>query len=284
MSNLLIGIKRFFTNKNTVTIIAVVACICILYMFYTRRIEKDTNPVSVPYAVTEIGPRTQITPEMIAIRKVPGGVVGNGDVLRLRSQIEGKYVLYNHVIPKGSVFYASSITDDWETAQETLYENISDGNTLVSLPVTLESTYGNSIFPGNYIDLYFVGVEDGKLLLGKFIESIKVLGVIDSEGNNVFEKTSDKVNTPAYLVFSVPEYYYLLLQKASYLAGNIFPVPRNATYSSNPKETTISSAHIQKYIEDQAINVSDKDKVNGDGVTEFDPNNLNSNTTNEGGE
>ena len=282
MSNLLVGIKRFFKNKNTVTIIAVVACICILYMFYNRRIEKDTNPVSVPYAVTEIGPRTQITPEMIAIRKVPGGVVGSGNVSKFKNQIEGKYVKYNYVIPKGSVFYESALTDKWEEAKESLYENIKDGNTLVSLPVTLESTYGNSIFPGNYIDLYFVGVENGKLLLGKFIESIKVLGVIDSDGKNVFEKTSDKVNTPAYLVFSVQEEYYLLLQKASYLSGNIFPVPRNATYSSNPKETTISSAHIQNYIEEQAINVSDKDKLTGEGVTEFDPNNLNSSI--QGGE
>ena len=85
MNNILIVIKRFFTNKNTVTIIAVVASICILYFFYNSRIEKKTEPISVPYAISEIGPRTKITSDMIGIRKVPGGVVGKGDVIKFKN-------------------------------------------------------------------------------------------------------------------------------------------------------------------------------------------------------
>lgn len=270
MQNIIIGFKRFIKNRNTVTIFAVVACVLILYFFYSSRINKATDPVSVPYAVKEIGPRTLITSDMVATRKVPGGIVKNSgaEVLTSTKQIVGQYVKYNSVIPKGSMFYKDCLTENWTEAKISLYENIKDGNTLVSLPVTLESTYGNSIFPGNYIDLYFAGVEDGKLLLGKFIESIRVLGVIDSDGNNVFEKVSSDTISPAYLVFSVPEEYYLLLQKASYLSGTIFPVPRNASYSSNPKETSISSAHIHQFIIEQTVDITEKDDALG-GITKF---------------
>ena len=139
-----------------------------------------------------------------------------------------------------------------------LTENIPDGNTIVSLPVTTETTYGNSIFPGNYIDLYYVGTYNGKTLIGKFIESIKVLSVTDSAGNNVFEQSSN-VPSPSYLIFSVPEDMHLLLKKALYLNGTIFPVPRNAEYSKNPKATVISSTQIQQIILSQTVNVSEKD-------------------------
>lgn len=277
MQNILIGFKRFIKNRNTVTIFALVACVLILYYFYSSTIKRETDPISVPYATREIGPRTLIKSDMIATKKVPGGIVkteGSG-VYTSSRMITGKYVKTDSVIPKGSMFYKAFLTDDWTEAKTTLYDNIQEGNTLVSLPVSIESTYGNSIFPGNYIDLYFVGIAENKLLLGKFIESIKVLGVIDGQGNNVFEKVTSEVSAPAYLVFSVPEDYYLLLQKASYLQGAIFPVPRNASYSEKPKETSISSAYIQRLILEQTVNIAEKDEgFNQNGVSKFPENGL----------
>ena len=64
------------------------------------------------------------------------------------------------------------------------------------------------------------------------------------------------------MVFAVPEDMYLLLQKALYLNGTIFPVPRNAKYSENPKATVISSTQIQQLILSQTVNVSEKDLNN----------------------
>ena len=58
MNNILIGLKRFFTNKNTVTIICVLGIVFFLYFGYNWRIKKSTEPLSVPYAKEEIQPRT----------------------------------------------------------------------------------------------------------------------------------------------------------------------------------------------------------------------------------
>ena len=50
MNNLLVGIKRFLGNKNTVTIIGVLAGIAVLYIGYNWRVKQAIEPKSVPYA------------------------------------------------------------------------------------------------------------------------------------------------------------------------------------------------------------------------------------------
>lgn len=257
MNSVLIGVKRFFKNKNTVTIFAVLVCLLIIYWAYWWRIDKATEPRMVPYALRTLSPRTLITNEMVGTRKVPGKVI-TANVITETSLIVGKYVSNKVEIPADSMFYNNTLMN-WEELPLSLYEDIPDGNTIVALPVTLETTYGNSIFTGNYIDLYFQGYDvDGRLLIGKFIESIKVLAVADGDYNNLFEK-STKLASPRYLIFSVPEDMHLLLRKALYTSGSIFPVPRNAEYSTNPKDTRISSSYLQNLILSKTINVSDED-------------------------
>lgn len=260
MNNIKIAIKRFLRNKNTVTILVLILCVGLIYWGYNRQIKKNTEPVNVPYALREIEPRTLITSEMIGTIKVAKKMVSS-DVLRSTNQIVGKYVNYDATVPAGSMFY-DSVLVDWKDMPNSLWQDIEAGSTVVSLPVDLDSTYGNSIFPGNYIDLYYVtvsnedGKNSGKLIFGKFIESIKVLSVIDGDGNNVFEKTVD-VSTPSNLVFAVDEEYHLLLRKASYLSGTIVPVPRNADYSASPGNTKVSSSYIRQYILRQTLTVDD---------------------------
>lgn len=258
MGSILIGIKRFFQNKNTVTIIAILISLAILYWAYNYRIKRATEPVLVPYATQDIAPRAFITSDMVSTKKVPGGIVDEG-TLKSVAEIVGKYVSNTAVIPKNSIFFTDTVTS-WDSLPSSLYSNIPDGNTIVALPVTLDTTYGNSIYPGNYIDLYYkTTLSTGKIMIGKFIESINVLAVVDSSGNNIFETI--KVETaPAYLIFSVDEETHVLLRKAGYLDGTIFPVPRNAEYSNNPKKTRIVSAVITKHINDQAINLEEIDE------------------------
>ena len=275
MQRLLISIKRFFKNKNTVTVIGLVASLAIIYFAYNSQIQKAIEPVRVPYALVNIAPGTLITDDMVGMKEVPGGIVVKGkekdpekQPVMLKSQIVGKYVTNTAVIPQNSIFYGGMIVE-WEKLPTSLYHDIPVDNALVALEVDMETTYGNSIYPGNYIDLYYVGQMDvnadgekltnnqTKLSVGKFIESIKVLSVVASDGTSVFEKIGSP-KQPSYLIFSVPEDYHLLLRKADYLGEQIFPVPRNAEYSKNPKETAIVNATIKNYIEEKTQDVDDK--------------------------
>ena len=256
MGNILVGIGKFLKNKNTVTIIAVLLAVGVLYAAYYYRIKMETDPVSVPYATREIGPREEITGDMISTRQIPGGVV-NKNVMKNRNEIIGKYVNYNSVIPENGLFYKDMLVN-WEDLPTSLFEDIPDGNTVILLPVSLDKTCGNSIYPGNYIDLYYQSWKEdsnnvNKVFFGKFIESIKVLAVVDDHGNNVFE-TAKSPKTPASLMFSVPEDMHLLLRKAlAKREADIIPVPRNAAYSLSPSPTRIVNNEIKKHIEEDTV-------------------------------
>lgn len=266
MKNLMISLKRFFGNKNTITIICVLAGVLILYFAYNYRIKQQTKPVTVPYAKVEIQPRERITEDKIGYVEVPGSMVKDNVILNANDILE-YYANYNTVIPAGSLFYKSTLVT-WAEMPDSAWADIPDGYTVVSLSVNTETTYGNSIFPGNYIDLYYSAYDEtGKLLLGKLIESIEVLAVKDSTGNHVFENSAE-LKAPSSLIFAVPEDMHLLLRKAGYLSGEIIPVPRNKTYSQNPGETLVSSEYIQDFILSKTVILPEQGANGGIGTVQ----------------
>ncbi|NLC48615.1 MAG: hypothetical protein GX758_04580 [Tenericutes bacterium] len=242
--------KKLFKNKSIVTIIAGAICLAILFVAYNYRIKQLTNPVSVPYAIEDIPARTLIEKEMLGTVKI-ASVMLNTNVVVSDTNIIGKYVNYNTFIPAGSLFY-SSILVNWESMPDAAWSNIYKENTIVSLNVNTKTTYGNSIYPSDKIDLYYKSVdEDGKIVLGKLIEGIEVLAVKDKSGKHILKRSSEQREASA-LIFSVPEDMHLLLRKSMYLDGELIPVPRNAAY--NPT-TTISSKYLKDFILSQTIEV-----------------------------
>lgn len=251
MGNILTTIKRFLGNKNTVTIIGVILGLLVIFIGYNYRVKQATTPVTVPYAKEEISSRTLITSDMIGYMEVSSKVVNSSpNMITNANDLINNYVAFGTTIPANSLFYQSQILTSDEMP-DSAFADIPDGYTIFSLSVNLHTTYGNSIYPGNYIDLFFKGIDDtGKIMFGKLIESIEVLAVKDSSGNHVFETTVES-RTPAELLFAVPDEMYDLLMKAGYISGSsieIIPVPRNSSYSINPGETVVSSEVIRDFI------------------------------------
>lgn len=261
MNNLLSSLKRLLGNKNTVTIIGVLVGIAVILIGYNYRVNNAVKPVSVPYATTRITGKTEITSEMIGNIKVSQSFIDETpDLVTNMNQLIGFYVNYDTVIPEGALFYKSQIVAK-EDIPDSAFDDIPDGYTIFSLSVNLHSTYGNSIMPGNYIDLYMKATDDnGLLIFGKFIESIKVLGVRDSSGNDVFVD-SQATKTPSELLFAVPDDLFLLLSKATNLGTNnitILPVPRNKAYSQEAElkeegATQVTSDQLQEMILSKSV-------------------------------
>ena len=256
MGNIGTMIKRFLSNKNTVTLIAIIVCTVILYGFYNWRVKSAVTTTYVCYATQTIPARTEITSDMVSTVKVLSSQVSTNMVTDCNSVI-GKYASYATEIPQNSYFYDNSLMTA-EEMPDSVFDDIPDGFTIYNLAVTFESTYANSIFPGDYIDLYLrTEDETGLLLYGKFIQSIEVLGVKDDEGQNVFETTIE-TRTPSQLLFAVPDDLYLLLKKAEYLGLEIVIVPRNSNYSANPGETLVSSSYLKELILNQTASIPDE--------------------------
>lgn len=262
MGNIANSLKRFLSNKNTVTIIGVILGVVVLWLGYNWRVKQAVSPVTVPYAKQEITSRTLITSDMVGTIDIPKSMTSSSkNIITSSSQVIGKYVTYGAIIPINSLFYSELLVEE-DKMPDSAFADIPDGYTIYSLSVDLHTTYGNSIYPDNYIDLYVKATdENNQVIFGKMIESIKVLAVKDSQGRHVFESATE-TRTPSELLFAVPNDMYSLLMKAGYVPnGNIeiIPVPRNASYSANPGETQVSSEYIQEFILNQSVMLPDEE-------------------------
>ena len=277
MNNLKASMKKFFGNKNTVTILGVILCLVILYIGYNYRINSKTELVAVPVAKRTIQPRTYITEDMIEIRNVPVELLNTSKYYTTSKSIVGKYSNYNTMIAKGSLFYTDLVVEE-KDLPDSAFSGVPEGYTVINYPVTIASTYANSMAPGSHINIYYKSLnDDGEVMFGKFISNIEVLDVKDSSGRHVFEN-SDEARTPAYMLFAVPEETHLLLRKALYLTDydvELLLIPNTATLSEDQK-VTVSSLQIEEFINSKTafVSVDDLPQVS-DNVTEDT-----SNTTN----
>ena len=250
MNNIVIGLKKFLQNKNTVTIIGVLLILLVLFLGYRYQINKPVSPVTgIPVAIDTIQPRTEITNDMVNTISV-APVVLSDNVIRTKMAVVGKYTAVNTVVPAGSMFYKNTIVNESDLP-DAAFIDLEEGQIPYNFPVTMNTTYGNSIYPSNYIDIYMKATnEEGTLMVGKLIENVKVLAVKDSQGKNVFEN-SDEARVPAYLIFGLDYELNILLRKASYMntfSVELFPVPHGVTISTEEGETTVSSQTLKDFI------------------------------------
>ena len=257
--NVQISIKKFFRNKNTVTVVGVLLAIVILYVGYNYRIKKAITPITVPYATQTINPKTKITSDMIGNIQVPPAMI-KGNALTNVSDIVGKYVSADTVIPKGSLFYGSAVVRQSDLPDSIIYD-YPEGYVLVNMSVTTTNTYGNKIFPGNYIDIYLKAVNkidesnmtydtQDKIMVGKLLQNVKVIDVVDANGASVFENLQD-TKTPSQIIFAVPEEYHILLRKAMYLRTydvTLIPVPTAESLKENPGQVAIANESLKNFI------------------------------------
>lgn len=255
MKNFGNSLKRFIKNKNTITILGVLAIVGLLYFGYTYQINTQVKPVRVAVASTTIQPRTLIKDDMITYIEVPQSAI-TSNVIRSSAAIVGQYSNYNTIIPEGSMFYKETVISADELP-DSAFVDVKEGQRPYQFPVSMESTYGNSIFPGNRIDIYMKAVDDqGQVMVGKLLENVEVLGVKDSSGKNVFEN-SEENRTPAYLIFGVSEEIHLLLRKAEYLYSysvELFPVPYGSV-APTEGDTKVSTEYLRNFINSKTVNL-----------------------------
>lgn len=249
--------KRLIGNKNTVTILGLLACVATLVIGYNYRVRLAIDPITVPYAKEEIPSRTLITSDMVGRMKVARNYVSDAaNLIKSNEEVVGKYVSYKTNIPKGSLFYSEAVKDA-EEMPDSAFANIEDGNTIYSLAVDENTTLKNSIRAGDYIDLYMSATEyrnnSNLIIYGSLIKSIRVLAVKDKNGNNIVKNTLT-YGKPAELLFAVDDELFLLLSRAEHAPNGdikIIPVLRNKTYTAEGNPTSKDSAYLMQFINSQ---------------------------------
>ncbi len=247
MGNIFTTLKNFVKNKNTVTILCLLVGVAALWIGYSVRVKEATTPIRIPVAARELSAQSEIKQDDIQYIEINSKFLNKVNAFRNPSEIIGKYVNIGTSIPQGGLFYKAQVVSKSDLPK-TLFDNIENGHTLYGLAVNNHTTYGNKIYPGTKIDLYLKATDNGKVVFGKLIESIEVLAVVDSSGNDVFSSTNP--GSPAELLFSVSDEYFSLLSRAEYISGiTLIPVPRNSAYSSGDTKENISGEDLKNLID-----------------------------------
>ena len=267
--------KKFLKNKNTVTILGVLACLVILYAGYTMRINQKTALVDVYYANQTIQPKTLITEEMVSKMSVPESFI-KGTYYKNYNDIVGKYSNYNTAIAEGSLFYSDLLVEE-ENLPDAMFYDVNEGERIVSFPVTTESTYGNSIMPSNKVDIYVKLMEDDKVVYGQYFEKVEILAVKDSAGNNVFE-SSEEVREPSHIYFSLEEAKYLLFSSLQYIQNyyetyeiEIVLVPNTMEFKAEePIATEVTSDYLYDFTLDKIEQIDDQKELYNELLNEME--------------
>ncbi len=257
MKNFSIGLKRFFTNKNVVTILLVIVILGVLYWGYTSSIKKQTNPVNMPVAARKINPKTKITGEDIVFKQIPGSMISE-NALRSTNTIIDKYTNINVTIPEGSLFYRDWLADEDKIPGNWIEQlDVENGEYGYYMNVNVASTLGNNVLPDTYIDIYMKARdESGTIFFGKLMKNVKVLVVHDGNGNDVFADPND-VKVPEKIGFAVKQDMYTLLKKSEDINGvELIIAPRGSTVPTQDY-VIVTSATLRDYIDAHATTIEE---------------------------
>ena len=257
------GLSKFLKNKNTVTILGVLLCLVVLYVGYTTRINQKTALTTVYYANQTIQPKTEITKDMVSKMNVPTSFI-KGTYYRNYNDIVGKYSNYNTMIAEGSIFYTDLLVEGANLPDAIFYE-MNEEERLISFPVNIVTTYGNSIMPNNIVDVYVKLLDENeKIVYGEMYENIEILAVKDSAGKNVFENTEEE-RTPAYIYFSLPEARYLLFSSLRYVTTNnieVVLVPKSSKFKIDDENATqVTSEYFYKFVLDKIKEIDNQKEL-----------------------
>lgn len=250
MNNFILKIKNLFLNRNSATILGVIAGVIVLWFVYSATLDSAIKPVKVPVAAKDLTAGTIITKDDIEYVEINSDALKKASVITSSANLINNYITNNTSVVKGSMFYKDQVVTKENLIDRDL-ETIPEGYRLYWLSVDNTTTYANSIYPGDKIDLWLKTKYEGKYVYEEFITNIEVLSVKDSKGQNVFDVSTGR--TPAVLVFAVDDEMFSYLSKIKYLSGmELYPVPINKKNSDEDASVQISNEALKLLIDSQA--------------------------------
>lgn len=259
MGNLINTIKKFVSNKNTVTILGVLLGIVVLYLGYNYRVNQKVKLIDVYYAKNAISSNTQIKEEDLGTVKVNADLLKQSpNIIRSLGAItddDGElfFVNFDCNVPAGALLYSNLLVSKDEKTDQKIY-NMPEGYRYFIFDVDLTSTLGNAIAPDSPIDIYMFADDNDSKMFGKLFSNVKVVDVVDSKWTTTAGSTEKE---PDKLLVRVNEEDYRLLNKAANLSGiKLVPSPNNKDVEQK-EGSQVSSGFLKTYIESQYITINE---------------------------
>ena len=109
MSNIINKIRNLLLNRNTVTILGVLAGVIALWIAYSITLDRAVKPQKVPVANKVLTAGTIITKDDIEYVEVNGEALRKASVITSSSQLIGYYVKNDTSVAIGEMFYKAQV-------------------------------------------------------------------------------------------------------------------------------------------------------------------------------
>lgn len=271
------------TKRKVVAAVLSLTVVGSMYAYNAYAVEKAVDPTKVVLVRKDIQPHTKITEEMIFEREIPGNAIPPNAYLN-KEEVVGKYTTEGFGISANSFFLKNNVLSKNKLPDAAIL-SLQGGEVAFPLLVDLETSSGNSIVPGTFVDLYFLNVEGSQgelmtdatnksVLFGGLFPQVRVTSVKDSDTNDAFREEQDsegetkEVKSAARLyTLAVTPAQLQYLNRAKRL-GTIMPVATQKIDQKDDKSLITSfnqvsdQSVILKYIEEKSKNkISDQVKA-----------------------
>lgn len=188
-------------------------------------VNHELEMIEVFVAKENLSARALLDEDVLKRIKVPKAYLSD-TVLIKKEDIIGKYIKLNSSVPKGSLFYESSIEKLEDAIDEpALLLNVNQA--VFAIDVNISSTSGNTLQKGSKIDIYAMIKNNRDTIVDLLFKQVRVLSIKDKNGNEVDRDTNQ---IPKIMLVAIDQNEIPILTKVIAM-GDITITPTSEFFS-----------------------------------------------------
>lgn len=204
---------------------------------------QEESWVQVPYALQEIPPRTQVTEDMIGWKELPSSCVDDSFVLKV-DEIVQRYSDIQGKIFAGSFFYKGMLKLEQDLPDQPSLM-LKGNQSVYSLAVDLVSLSGNTILPGQMVDVHVTIDHSGTAPVADcLLKGVRVLKVKDRMGKDMAESES---SIPAVILLAIDNSVISYLKIAEKI-GEVEVMASSITYDRSQECILNQESAVLRYL------------------------------------
>lgn len=172
--------KSWIVSFSLVALVLVSGVTAWLYV----QVQLKMTPILV--AKTELSARHRIEADDVEWLSVPTQFIRDDMILSLE-EVEGRYVVMDGFIPKGSMIYRSVV----EVLDETIDRPsllLKENQALYTLDASLISSAGNTLVVHQKVDLYGTVKLNKQVIVDPLLTQVRIVGLKDKNGEDLKDK------------------------------------------------------------------------------------------------
>ena len=196
-----------------IVLTVMIFCFCrfLLPEIVNDKVEERLKLVEVVCAAKDIEPRTVLAESDIDVILIPSAYLMENTYIS-KEDVLGKISTHQGFIPKGALFYESSLQDFDSISDGALFD-LKEGQVLFALQTDIVSLGANALLEGQVVDVYAsLKDENYETVSGPIVEKVRILGIKDHQGLNLTHPDSSGI--PYVIQFAVSKQALPVLQKA----------------------------------------------------------------------